>query len=464
MKRSHGWSLAALLALALVAAACAGSGGSGTNSEAAVQTDAPASTVDDSTAATDAAQTAEPGGDAPASDADPVKVGALYPLTGSAASAGEQTLNGVRLAAEIVNGEFPELSDLPLAATAGLPNLDGAPIEVVSGDHGGDPETGATETERLITDEGVSAMIGAYFSSVTTTASERAERLGVPFVNGSSSSTALTEDRDLDYFFRTGPSDRTFAESFFEFLEDLEERDDAEYRDVALLWENTAFGTDAANVTRELAEEFDFNVVADISHGNEVADVTPEAQRIMSADPAVIFQASYTPEAILFTQAWDVNDYPAPTLAFGAGFSDEAYFEAVGSRGDFVIARAAWSLESVSDKPAAVAVAEMYEQEFGTAMDENSARTFTGALTLFNAMNEAGSTEPDAIRDAIAATDLAAEQTIMPWDGIQFGESGQNELARGVVLQRIDGEYKVVWPFDVAGAELVWPIPAPSER
>lgn len=403
---------------------------------------------------------ADPG----SADTDTIRIGALYPLTGSGASAGEQTLNGVRLAAEIVNGEFPELDPLPLAATAGLPNLDGAQVEIVSADHEGSPEIGATETERLITSEDVVAMTGAYFSNVTETGSTRAERLQIPWVNGSSSSTALTEERDLQYFFRTGPSDQTFAETFFTFVEDLEEREGTSLRSICILYENTAYGTDAARVTRELAEELGFDVVCDVGHGNDVADVTPEAQRVMSADPDVLFQASYLPEAILFTQAWDVNNYAAPTLAFGAGFSEAAFFEGVGDRGDYVISRAAWALDAVKDNPAAVAVAELYEERFGTAMDENSARTFTGALTLFHAINEAGSTEPDAIRDALAAVDLGADETIMPWDGIRFGESGQNELARGVILQYQDGEYRVVWPFDTADAELVWPIPAPSDR
>ncbi len=456
--------MSVLLALALIAAACGSDDSSGSSDEGSTQASTTVAASDD----TDEPTTTEPAEEAddppPVIEVDPVKIGALYPLTGSAASAGEQTLNGVMLAAEIVNGEYPELAPLPLAATAGLPSLEGAQIEIASGDHAGDPQTGATETERLITDEGVVAMTGAYFSSVTTTASERAERLGVPFLNGSSSSTALTEERELDYFFRTGPSDKTFAITFFDFLQDLEERDGTELRNVSLLWENTAFGTDAAKVTRELAEEFGFNVVADISHGNEVADISPEAQQIMSAEPDVIFQASYTPEAILFTQAWDVNDYAAPTLAFGAGFSDNAFFEAVGDRGDFVIARAAWSAQSVSDKPAAAAVAAMYEERFGVPMDENSARTFTGALTLFNAINEAGTTDADAIRDAIAATDLNADETIMPWAGIKFGPTGQNDLARGIILQRIDDEYQVVWPFATADADLVWPIPSPSER
>ncbi len=393
-----------------------------------------------------------------------VAIGALYPMSGSAALAGRRVLNGVQLAAEIVNGEFPDLDPLPLAATAGLPSLDGAPIEIIIGDSEGDPETGAAETERLITEEGVVAMVGAYESSVTADGSEQAERLGIPWVTGASSAAALTEDRNLQYFFRTGPNDRTFVSTLFAFLEDLEKRDGTRLRNIGILHEDTAFGTGAARVTHQLADTFGFTVVSDVEHGNGVADVTAQAQQVMSADPDVLFQASYTPEAILFTQAWEANDYAAPTLAFGAGFADPAYFEAVGAGGDDIITRAAWSLGAIADRARAVAVAQLYEERFGTPMDEDSARTFTAALTLFQAIDEAGSTDPDVIRDALRAIDVGPDETIMPWDGIRFDSSGQNELARGVVLQYQDGAYRVVWPFDLAEAELVWPIPPPSAR
>ena len=392
----------------------------------------------------------------------PVKVGALYPLTGASAATGQRTLEGVRLAAEIVNEDVA--LDLPLAEGEGLPNLDGAEVEIASADHEEDPETGASETERLITSENVIAVIGAYHSSVTLTASERAERLGVPFVNGSSSSPQLTEGRDLEFFWRTGPSDRTFAETFFDFLEDLNAEKGADVKEIAILHENTAYGSDAADVTNEVAGDHGYEVVATIAHGNGVSDVTPEVSRIKSRAPDAVFQASYTPEAILFTQTFQQLNYAPNILAYGAGYSDAAYFEAVGNIGNYVISRAAWALDAVKDRPAAVEVAEMFEERFGHAMDENSARTFTAALTLFQAIDNAGSTEPEAIQDALNDIDLSAEQTIMPWDGISFDDSGQNELARGVILQFIDGAYKLIWPFDQATADVVWPLPPFSER
>ena len=62
--------------------------------------------------------------------ADNVRIGVIYPLTGNAASAGASAKDAVELGAEIVNNAHPELPGIPLAATAGLPNLAGAKIEL----------------------------------------------------------------------------------------------------------------------------------------------------------------------------------------------------------------------------------------------------------------------------------------------------------------------------------------------
>jgi hypothetical protein len=85
--------------------------------------------------------------------ADNVKIGVIYPLTGNAASAGQSAKDAVNLAAEIVNTAHPELKNLPLGATAGLPNLGGAKIELDEADHQGNPQVGQQQTVRLITQD-----------------------------------------------------------------------------------------------------------------------------------------------------------------------------------------------------------------------------------------------------------------------------------------------------------------------
>ncbi|HYZ22964.1 MAG TPA: ABC transporter substrate-binding protein, partial [Rhodopila sp.] len=135
------------------------------------------------------------------SAAAPVRIGAPYPLTGGAASAGLAVKQAIEVATDIINNPHPELPNLPLAPTAGLPNLGGRPIEAIFADHQGNPAIAQSEALRLITQEKVVAMAGCYRSSCTLTASAVAERYGIPFAASESSAPSLTE-RGFKWFFR----------------------------------------------------------------------------------------------------------------------------------------------------------------------------------------------------------------------------------------------------------------------
>ena len=115
--------------------------------------------------------------------AEHVKVGALYPLSGNAASAGAQTKAAIELAVEIINGQHPDVKGMP---GTGLPGLKGGKIEVTLADHQGNPSTGQSQALRLIQQDKVTALIGAYQSSVTFASTQVAERYGIPFVVGDS--------------------------------------------------------------------------------------------------------------------------------------------------------------------------------------------------------------------------------------------------------------------------------------
>src|ERR1700738_840125 len=181
-----------------------------------------------------------------------VKIGVLDPLSGPTAQVGIDAVAAVKTAVEIVN----EGADLPLtlAKNKGLPGLGGAKVSIVVVDHQGKPEVGQSETERLITQEKVHAVFGAYFSSVTAAASQAAERAGIPFVNADSSQPALTQ-RGLKYFFRTSPTDETFTKMMFDFLKDFAAKSGQKFQTASIFHEDTAFGTDSAKVQERLPAE-----------------------------------------------------------------------------------------------------------------------------------------------------------------------------------------------------------------
>ena len=85
-------------------------------------------------------------------------------------------------------------------------------------------------------------------------------------------------------------------------------------------------------------------------------------------------------------------------------------------------------------------------------------------MALADAINRAGSTDPEKIRKALTETNIPSDKLIVPWRGIRFGADGQNELVRGILMQVQNGKYCTVYPFDLASCELVYPAPTWSEK
>jgi len=403
------------------------------------------------------------GGGPLASAEEEVKIGAIYPLTGAAASTGLELKNAVELAAELINQGGKGLN-LPLAGKAGLSNLKGAKIRLVFGDHQGNPQTGATEAERLITQEKVAALIGCYQSNVTATASQVAERYGVPFLNADSSSATLTQ-RNFKWFFRTTPHDELFVRNFFVFLKALEKKRSIKPKRVALMNENTLWGTETTKLEEKLAKEQGYNIVETVIYPAKSTQLTSEVQRLKASSPDLLMQSSYLGDAILSIKTYqELGFTPEAILANDAGFNDSEFLRTLGKAGNYVLSREVWALDLTSRNPLIKQVNDIYHARFQTNFNGNSARAFTGLYALAEAINRAGSTQPESIRKALSETNIGGEKLIMPWQGIKFDATGQNTLGSGIIVQVQEGKYVTVWPFELASADVVWPMPRWDKR
>ena len=76
-----------------------------------------------------------------------------------------------------------------------------------------------------------------------------------------------------------------------------------------------------------------------------------------------------------------------------------------------------------------------------------------GLIVMADAINRAKSTDGEKIREALAATDMPGEQTIMPWKRVKFDEMGQNNDADPVLLQYVGGKFVTIFPPQAAVAE-----------
>lgn len=386
-----------------------------------------------------------------------IKIGAVYPLTGAAATTGADCKRGVELALDIINNRHD--FDFLFAKTTGLPALDGATLEVIFSDSRGDPTQGMAEAERLITEQKVVALIGGYQSGVVKTASAAAERYKIPYVLSDATSPTLTA-RGFEWFFQVIPHDGIQAKNALELIKDIEKKEKTAIKKIAVVWENTEWGANVADQIRKWAKEFGFTIAADISYAYQATDVTSEVLRIKSANPDVVLHAAYVSDAILFTNTFKAYDVKPKAFIGMAGHLDPNYLKTVGKDGENWFVRAVYGLDLATRKPVVAKINEIYRKKFGEDMSPNAARSFTAPFVVADAINRAKSTKPEDIRKALLATNIPPDHLISPYMGVKFDpKTHENVLGRSLYLQVQNGKFRVVWPFELAAVPYVYPFP-----
>jgi len=391
----------------------------------------------------------------PAHAADRVKIGVIYPLTGNAASAGQSAKDAVNLAVEIVNTAHPELKNLPLGATAGLPNLGGAKIELDEADHQGNPQVGQQQTLRLITQDHVAAMLGSYHSSVTLVATAVAERQGVPYLVADSVAANIT-GRGFKWTFRTTPFAPDFAKAYAKFLTDLKSSG-TRVNNIAVVNENTDYGTSVSGSILDAAKAANIPVAAQIAYSANSSDVTAQVLQLKSTNPDVVIFISYTADIILYFKTMKNLDYLPPIIiGDDAGFSDPSFIPNVGDLAQGAVNRSAFDIGKPGTN--SYIVDQMFKAKYGRDLDDTSARWMQGFFVLADAINRAGSTEPDKVQAALKATDLKPDQLMIGYNGVKFDDTGQNILASTFLIQLKGKEYVSIWPADRATSKIELPM------
>jgi branched-chain amino acid transport system substrate-binding protein len=381
---------------------------------------------------------------------DEVRIGVLAPLSGQNSAAGKDALRGAQLAAALVNGEEGPVPLLGVTSE-GLRGLGRPKITIVSADTGSDPlrspARGATQAANLVTQERVVGLVGAYDAEVTAAASQRTERLGVPFVNGDTSTGYLTE-RGLNWFFRTGPTDRMFGEAFFSTLRQEQVRP----KRISILYTTDAPGESLHTVLHNLAPGADYDDHGMVTFEPGQANLLPEVRELRDEkQPEVLFLVTSTgSDAVRVLKTMSGIGYRPPQIFAFGGFSEPQVLQAAGAAGEGLFYSTAWSRQIAARNPSAKPIMDRYEGRFSAAMTEVAAGSFTAVLTLAAAIDAAGSVDPERVRAALIGLDLPGRSTIMPWSGVRFDTSHQNERASGTVEQLFEGGFRVVFPRELA--------------
>jgi branched-chain amino acid transport system substrate-binding protein len=407
------------------------------------------------------------GGDSeqPAASGQTLKIGLLAQTKGANAVAGKEAQRGAQLAVNVINGLNPSIP-LPLAAEAGLPNLGGAKVSLVVQD--ATPNTtedaqviAGNAVTKLVSDDGVQALIGAYDPEVTESASQRSERYEVPFVNADSPATFLT-DAGRDWFFRIGPTWRSAGEAFFSLLR----QQGVSPGKIVILHANDKAGQDVVSTVNELAAEGGLGQPEQVGFdGTDGHDVGAAVDQVRQKKPQTLLLYS-TPATVqpLITAFASRQYKPRVALSFALGYISAKMFQPASAAVDGLMRSTSWSDEAADRNPAGQAVSALYQRNYNSPMTEAAASAFTAVMTVAQAANQAGTLDNQQIRSSLLSLSVPGEHTIMPWAGIQFDETHQNTLAQSLIEQYHDQTFKIVYPSDAAarGAKAVIPSSNPS--
>lgn len=377
---------------------------------------------------------------------DTIKIGAIQPLSGASAPLGENSKKAIELAVSEIN------------EAGGIKSLDGKKLEVVYGDSQGKPPVGVSETERLIS-QGVTLLTGAWQSGVTLPASEVAERNKKIWVAPVPSDDSITE-RGFDYLFRLADTSAMRVQAQVNFLNYLNEKEPI--KTVALVYENTAWGSGVANQWKEQLPKAGYEIVLQEGYDANAADLTPVATKVKNAKPDAVLMVSYVKDATLLTKTFvQQKVQPKAFIATSGGYADAEFIKNAGKEAIGFFDIAAW--ESDVNRPFSKETNEKFNGLHGHDMNGEMVKEYVGMYAIADALERAGSTDSEELKEAFKTMSLTEGPTQMYAKEIHFNEKGTLPDPGIVIVQfkEIDGKVErvTVYPAEDAreGSEIVYP-------
>ncbi len=387
---------------------------------------------------------------ASAMECDTITLGSAISLTGKYATNGVHAQNGY------------EFAITKIKENGGI-MVDGKchNFEVIYYDDESKGDRGATLAERLINQDGVQYMLGPYSSGLTKAIAPVTEKYQIPMVEAEGASRSLFNKGYRYLFAVLSTSEQYLASAITLAAEKAQEtgKDPSEVT-VAIAVENDPFSLDIRAGVLEDAAKYGMQIVVDEKLPRDLSDMTAILTKVKLVKPDVLIVSGHSKGAATAVRQIGEQKISAPMIA--VTHCEAA--DVTGNFGDFaenILCSTQWA-ETLTYEDPIFGSAANYDTEFKAAYPEyadkqvpyQTAQASAAVYVFKDAFERAGSLDKEAIRDAVAETDLATF-----YGQIRFSEAGNN-IAKPMVLRQIQGgKYNVVAPSAFASHDLVWPRP-----
>jgi len=224
---------------------------------------------------------------------------------------------------------------------------------------------------------------------------------------------------------------------------------------VAMMHEDGNFGTTMGNHVEAFGGKLGYSLVQRIPYSLKSPDFTAELSKVKASKPDLLVISGYYGDSKIIAET-------ASKLRIGVhalvGLANAAY-----SNPKFIADNRELT-EQLFDgnywhnpqSSRAKVVFAAYEKRFNSTLTSHGVQAYTVMHVIKDALERAGSTDRDKLRDALAKTNLADH--ILPQDAIKFDETGENVNASPALLQVQNGRPTVVGPARFAEAKPIFPV------
>jgi branched-chain amino acid transport system substrate-binding protein len=362
-----------------------------------------------------------------------VRIGVITSLTGSQAAFGQAHKHGYTIAVNDVNAKGGVL---------------GKPVEVVFYDDQSKPDQAVQGVAKLVDQDHVPIILGSYASETTRAIVPRVTQKQIPLIIPTATADNVMETGST-WVFRICAGANSYAAAMADFL-----KNNGAPKTMAIVYENTNFGQANAKSMKEAAPKVGIEVVDEEAYQAASPDYKTLLGRVKDKTPEVVYFASYLLDATaLMRQSEQVSLNPRFIAAAGTGFSAAEFptEKGAGKYAEYTFSVSQWIPQAkwAGSKEFDAA----YMKLAGNHAAYHGMQAYTALVVAAAAINNAKSDKPQAIAEEIRKLHIDT-----PFGPIAFDAKGQN--AHPVLITQVqNGEYKLVWPLDVAEVK---PVPTPA--
>jgi branched-chain amino acid transport system substrate-binding protein len=253
-----------------------------------------------------------------------------------------------------------------------------------------------------------------------------------------------------DYVFRLNQPVSAYPEALESFMTDV-----VKPQSVAILYENTNFGSSGSKEFQQSCEKLKLKVVMNEGYQSGGVDFKPLLVQVKQRNPDVVYMISYLMDAsLLMKQSMELKLSPKIFVGGGAGFTLPEFVQNADKAANMVYSATLWY--QTLPYPGAKEYYDKFVARNNMPTEYHGAEAYSSAYVIADALKRAKSSAPDDVRESLTKTDMMT--VFGPVKFVAYDKmTNQNKLPTYLV-QWIDGKLELVWPKETAAKPYVYPI------